>query len=69
MDKFRIKTTQGYFFTEGRGYGRFYGTKLQVAVLCEKHANQIIKVLKEHLHEYEPEKESFPGHAQCRSCS
>ena len=39
---YRLKTDQGYYFTQSNGrYGRFYGQQNQYEPLCKEHAEVV----------------------------
>lgn len=69
--RYRIKTPQGYYFTEGYGsrkYGRMYGTKQQALIMCEQHTRQMLEVLDVAYEDEEIEKELVRGHIPCPYC-
>jgi len=70
--RYRVKTNRGYYFTEGRGYGRFHGQALQADVMCEKHAKEVVRLIgdafKKAGHDIGMEIEDYPGHASCKVC-
>lgn len=77
MNKYRVKTEKGYYYTEGTGrYGRFDGKALYAEILCQEHADKIVQWFNSlaQLPEqqdgeyYFASLEQFAGHAQCAAC-
>jgi hypothetical protein len=69
ITRYRVKTTQGYFFTESNGrYGRLYGTAQQGEVMCEEHANSVEIFLVGFMPDCAAIREDYPGNAPCAVC-
>ena len=68
--RYRIKTTEGYYYSTGGGrYGRFDGKRIYAQIFFPRHAEEIITWMNNTVPQLKAQKEKFPGHAACYSCS